>query len=164
VPDDPTNGVDDQDESFLRELRGIADQVDPVPPRLKEAAKASLLWRTVDAELAELTFDSLRDESAATLVRGDQGVRLLSFEAPGDPGLVISLEVLAERGRRRLLGQLDPPQSAEVEIRQPSGARSLEADRRGRFAVELSPGPVSLRCRTGGTAPGATVITDWVSI
>jgi len=164
VPDDPKNRVDDEDESFLRELRGIADQVDPVPPRLKEAAKASLIWRTVDAELAGLTFDSFADETASTLVRGGQGVRLLSFEASGESGLVIAIQVLADRGRRRLVGQLDPPQPAQIEVRQPRGASSVATDQRGRFAADVSAGPVSLRCSTGGTVPGATVVTDWVSI
>jgi hypothetical protein len=164
VTDDPRARADDEEQSLLRELRSIADQVDPVPSRLKDAARGSLTWRSLDAELAELTFDSFADEAARTVVRGGGGARLLSFQAPGEPGLEIAVEVLAERGRRRLVGQLDPAQPAHVEVRQPGGARAVETDERGRFALEASAGPASLRCRTGGTGASTTIVTDWVSI
>jgi hypothetical protein len=164
VTDEPRPRVGDEEHSLLRELRSIADQVDPVPTRLKDAARASLTWRSVDVELAELTFDSFADEAARAVVRGGHGSRLLSFQAPGEPGLEIAVEVLAERGRRRLVGQLDPAQPAQVEVRQPGAARAIKTDERGRFALEASAGPVSLRCHIGGSDAGTTIVTVWVSI
>jgi hypothetical protein len=166
VPEDPEDRIseNDENESLLGELRAIAAQVDPVPRRLKEAARAGLSWRTIDAELAELTFDSLAQESTRALVRGRQGVRLLSFEASIQPRLAITLEVLVAGPGRRLVGQLDPPQTAEVEIRQPHGMLSIGTDERGRFSVDVSAGPVSLRCHTSAQPPGAIVVTDWISI
>jgi hypothetical protein len=166
VPEDPDHrgSEDEENESLLRELRAIAGQVDPVPRRLREAARAGLSWRTVDAELAELTFDSLAGEPSRARVRGGQGGRLLSFAVSTEPRLAIELEVLLAGSRRRLIGQLDPPQPAEMEIRQPHGMLTIGTDERGRFSADVSAGPVSLRCRTGTAPRGATVVTDWVSI
>lgn len=162
MPDDPSRSTgDDENESLLRELRAVASRVDPVPSSLVAAAKAGLSWRTVDAELAELAFDSLVAEPAGALVRGGQEARLLSFEASG---LAIELEVLPAGARRHLIGQLDPPQTAEVEIRHPRGSFTVSADQLGRFATDVSSGPVSLRCRTGATPPGTAVVTDWVAV
>src|ERR687888_196743 len=121
-------GENDEDESLLREFRAMVGRVDPVPPRLKETARAALSWRTVDAELAQLTFDSLAVESTAALVRGGQGIRLLSFEVARRPGLVITLEVPVAGARRRLVGQLNPPQAAQMEVRQPHGVLTFNTD------------------------------------
>ncbi|HZD00373.1 MAG TPA: hypothetical protein VFA46_09345 [Actinomycetes bacterium] len=162
MPDDPSRSIgDDENESLVRELRATASRVDPVPSALKAAAKAGLSWRTVDAELAELAFDSLVDDPAGALVRAEQGARLLSFEASS---LAIELEVVVAGARRHLVGQLDPPQAAEVEVRHPRGTRTVDADQLGRFAAEVSAGPVSLRCRAGAAPPGAAVVTAWVSV
>jgi hypothetical protein len=147
-------------ESIVRELRTVADQVDPLPSSLKAAARAALSWRTVDAELAELAADSFDDRSTA-LARGGQAPRLLSFEASG---ATITLEVLVAAGRRHLVGQLDPAQPAEVEVRQPGGTRTVQIDQLGRFVADVSAGPVSLRCHVGGTSSGPAVVTDWVVI
>ncbi len=155
------NGEDSAGDPLLLALRAVADQVDPVPSALKAAAKATLSWQTIDAELAELTFDSLADEAARELVRGGQGARLLSFETPD---LGVELEVVTVGTRRRLAGQLDPPQQAEVKIRQAHDTYPADADQLGRFTIEVGAGPVSLWCRTRGTLPSATVVTAWMTI
>ena len=160
MPDDPSH-IDDENEPLLSELRAIASRVDPVPSSLKAAAKASFSWRTVDAELAELAFDSLVDSPPGGLVRGAQGERLLSFEASS---LAIELEVVATGTGRHLVGQLDPPQAAEVEIRHSLGILTMEADQLGRFAADIGAGPIRLRCRAGASSPGAEVVTAWVSV
>jgi len=155
------NGEDSAGDPLLLALRAAADQLDPVPPALKGAAKASLSWQTVDAELAELTFDSLADEAARALVRGGQGARLLSFETPD---LGVELEVVTVGTRRRLAGQLDPPQPAEVKLRHARGTDSVDTDELGRFTVEVDPGPTSLWCRTRGILPPVTLVTAWTAI
>ena len=40
-------------------------------------------WRNIDAELAELVFDSLLNTDEASLVRGSPGQRLVSFPSAG---------------------------------------------------------------------------------
>jgi hypothetical protein len=163
VSDDPSGSSrgDDENESILGELRAVAYRFDPVPSSLKEAARAAFSWRTVDAELAELAFDSVVDERAGALARGEQAARLLSFEAPG---VAITLEVVVAGAHRHLRGQFNPPQPAEVEIRHPRGTLTTDADRLGRFTSDVSAGPVSLRCRTGATPPGTSVVTPWITI
>jgi hypothetical protein len=166
MPSDPSRAGDDE---LLRDLRAVVERVDPPPPSLTAAAQALLSWRTVDAELAELVFDSLVDEPGV-LTRGARSgdaalaasARLLSFEASG---LTIAVEVVdaGDAGeRRRLTGQLDPAQPARVEVRDRRGILPLDADRLGRFTADVGAGPVSLRCRVGATPGRGVVVTDWV--
>jgi hypothetical protein len=156
--------VDDEPEDarLEEELRELAARLEPVPDRLVQAALDAYAWRTIDAELAELAFDSLADQDEAALVRGHQQERLLSFRASG---LTIEVEVTAAGPARRLIGQLVPPQRAEVEIRRQDGVVRIATDEFGRFVADRMPaGPVSLRL---GPAPGegrSAVVTEWIPI
>jgi hypothetical protein len=127
-----------------------------------QAALDAYAWRTIDAELAELTFDSLADHEEAALVRGQQQERLLSFRASG---LTIEVEVTGAGPARRLIGQLVPPQRAEVKIRHQDGVVTVATDEFGRFIADRMPaGPVSLRF---GPTPGEgrpAVVTEWIPI
>ncbi|KWW99807.1 hypothetical protein C3Y87_07210 [Carbonactinospora thermoautotrophica] len=144
-------------DELLDELRELLNEIDPVPAEVVEAAKASFTWRTVDAELAELTEDSALAEAAG--IRGPGGPRLLTFEAPD---LTVVVEVSAIGDRRRMLGQLVPPYAAEVEVRHRDGTETVSADDLGRFTVEQVPaGPVSFACRS---ASRRTVVTSWVTV
>lgn len=58
-------------------LRDALTAADPVPERVRDGARAALSWATIDAELAELTFDSLLDRGG---VRGVDVARQLTFE------------------------------------------------------------------------------------
>ena len=75
---DPAGSGDDR---LIEELRGAARRFDPLPESVREAARASLTWRTVDAELAALAFDSAVEPSTNARSSGDS--RLLTFSAPG---------------------------------------------------------------------------------
>jgi hypothetical protein len=153
----------DRDEPELEEeLRQAAARFDPVPPALLQAAAGAFSWRTIDADLAELTFDSLVDQDELALVRGPAERRLLSFQAGG---LAIDLEVTSVSSSRDLVGQLAPPQQASVEIRSGTGVIVIEADELGRFRAGPVPsGPMSLRCSPASSGPGPVVVTDWVPI
>lgn len=133
-------------------LRQAAEALDPVPPHLEAAALAAYSLRTLDADLARLTFDSLVEGAGA--VRGDaDGPRMLTFTADD-----VSIE--AELSGDRLVGQLLPAASpAEIEVRHTGGTAVVPADELGRFTVEpLGEGPFSLRCRLPS---GRTLVTDW---
>ncbi len=147
----------DQPEAALEEeLRQLIARGDAVPAPLLRAAIDAYGWRTADAELAGLVFDSLMAAGAA--VRGPQRDRLLSFEAGG---LTIHVEISGTGPARALIGQIVPPRQAAVEVRQRDGVTTLETDQLGRFRSEsLGPGPFSLRCR----ADGRQVTTEWVAI
>jgi hypothetical protein len=154
---------DEPDDARLEEeLRELAARLEPVPDRLVQAALDAYAWRTVDAELAELVFDSLADRDEAALVRGQQQERLLSFRASG---LTIEVEVTVAGPARRLIGQLVPPQRAEVEIRHQDEVVTLATDEFGRFIADRLPaGPVSLRCGPGGGQDRSAVVTEWIPI
>lgn len=147
------------DELLMERLRDLSHRHDPVPPEVASAARASFIWRTVDAELALLSYDSVLDDDRLVGVRGGGEGRLLTFEGPG-----LSVEVQATEGRggtRRLVGQLVPPRQAVLEIRHPDGSSDASADELGRFTVEAVPaGPVSLKV----TIDDTVVETDWVTL
>lgn len=151
-----------EDAELEEELRRAAARFDPVPGELVRAAIEAFTWRTIDAELAELVFDSLADQDEMSLVRGPQQRRMLSFEADG---LTIDLEVTRTSSSRGLVGQLIPARQASVEIRVGASVVTVDVDELGRFRAEAVPaGPMSLRCSAAPAEPGTAVVTDWVSI
>ena len=144
---------------LLAEL-GRAGQLDPVPPEVTAAAKSSYAWYTMDAELAELVYDSSEDTEALAGVRSSSPTRLLTFESPA---LTVEVQATADGSRRRLLGQLVPPEPGRIEVRHIEGSASADVDDLGRFAVDdVPPGPVSLHC--AGSGGSVAVTTDWVLV
>ena len=138
-------------------LRSVIDRADPVPSTVIDAARAAYTWRTIDAELAELTADSAL---AAAGVRSSSAPRLLTFE--GD-GVEVEVEVAETGATRRLSGQLVPVGPAQVSVRWPGGTRETTADDLGRFAVEGVPaGSVSLAVVRAGVEH--EIVTSWISI
>ena len=154
------------DDDLLHELRALFDRVDPVDPRLLEQARSAYTWRTVDAELAELSFDSLVDREMLAGVRDDAtatlGPRMLGFGAvAGGEDVAIEVEISPGHDRPVLVGQLLPPRRAAVELQAGSGeVTTVVSDELGRFRVEALPaGPLRLRVRHGDRI----VETTWVS-
>lgn len=154
------------DEGLMLELRSLFTCLDPVDPRLLDQARFAYCWRSVDSELAELSFDSLVDHDMALAVRagGDPALepRMLGFGAVvGGEDIAIDVEVTAGAGRPALVGQLLPPEAATVEVQASTGeVDSVQADELGRFLIEPLPGgPVRLCVRHGERL----VHTTWVS-
>ena len=140
-------------------LREVLARVESPPRHLIEAAKASLEWRTVDADLAELLSDSADDPAVA--LRSNGAPHLLTFSS-GDT--VVVLEVGPERQSRRVIGQIISPAAAHVEVRHSGGVISTAADVDGRFrASAVSPGPISVSCRFD-EPDRAPIVTSWVAI
>lgn len=145
-------------DQFTERLRTLASRVDPVPLAVTAAARAAFEWRTVEAELAELTYDSWVDQRELAGVRGGGDARQLTFEAPG---LTVEVEVGNGAGRR-LVGQLVPPHPGSIELRHQGGVLLLAVDELGRFAAQHLPaGPLSLRCSADAVSP---VETEWVAV
>ncbi|MGH8923119.1 MAG: hypothetical protein ACRDWA_00510 [Acidimicrobiia bacterium] len=144
------------DSRLLDDLAEAFAAADPMPDHVFVAAKEAIFWRTIDAELAELVFDS----SAETLstVRGPRAARQVTFRSPG-----IEIEImLTADGQRRLVGQLVPPQEAEVELRFDHETRTASTDRLGRFFFDnLQVGQIQLRIHP---VAGTLVVTDWLSV
>jgi hypothetical protein len=155
-------GDDPRDAALLQRFRELAKRADPVPAHVADAARASLDWRRIDAELAELTYDMAMDPERMAAVRGDDGPRALTFETSG---LTIEVEVMRVGETRRLLGQIVPPQPAAVELRHAGGRVTVDADRQGRFSVRGFPGGlVSLRCRVDSQPAPRVVETGWIVV
>jgi hypothetical protein len=152
---------DPYDEALLARLAEVVRSIDEVSEEVLAAARSSYAWRSIDADLAAITYDSLFDEDALARVRSGAQPRQITFESPD---LTIELEIAVVSDRRRIVGQLIPTQAAAVVIRHPSGEVGVEADELGRFMAEaVIVGPVSLSCSLEGGG-GKSVNTDWIVI
>jgi hypothetical protein len=152
----------DPDDELEAELRRLAADREPVPVQLVQAALDAFGWRDIDAELAELVYDSLVDADQASLVRGPADQRLVSFAVGG---LTIDVEVTSAGSGRSVMGQIAPPQRATVDIRYLRDTVTIETDELGRFeSGPLPPGPASLRLRPPPGGEGPAIVTDWISL
>lgn len=147
-------------DELLERLAAIVDIVDPPPPQVAAAARDAFALRSIEAELAELVYDSWLDDRALAGVRTSSGPRRLTFDAPE---LTLEVQVDVADGRTcQLVGQVVPPRPGIVEVRHAERSLSVSVDRLGRFSVErLPPGHISLRCRAEGAPP---VDTAWVVV
>jgi len=159
---------DDPDDALEQELRTLFAKDDPVPPLVAETARASLGWRRLDADLAELLSDSALQDAGLALARGTAAIRSVSFSAGR---LTIDVELQGDGAQRRLLGQLVPPAGATVELQ--FAGEQLEpvaaaVDDLGRFRAALPPAG-AFRLRVGvpdAAAPGRIAYTEtsWVPL
>lgn len=152
----------DPDERLIGELRAFFAEVDPVPPLVTETAKASLGWRRLDADLAELLADSALQEEPFALARGSAApARSVTFSS-GE--VTIDIEVHVADEARTLLGQLSPPAAASIEIQTTAQEVVLsEADQLGRFRVRLAAGG-PIRLRVLGADGNPPVETSWITV
>jgi hypothetical protein len=139
----------DDDTRLEADLSRAAQIFDPVPDRVTRAAEAAFTIRDIDAELAELTFDS---RAQVASLRSGQHSRLLVFTAPA---VTIELEILDGE----IIGSVLPARPLTVEVIGLTGGSTVTCDDLGRFTATLpGAGPFRLRCHAG---PG--VVTEWVS-
>ncbi|MGS0683950.1 hypothetical protein ACVBEQ_02135 [Nakamurella sp. GG22] len=142
------------DDALLGDLGAALAERDETPPSIAEAGRAVYTWRTVDAELSELTHDSA--EVDGTLVRGPvSDRRSLTFRSTG---LTIELDV--ERDPDAIRGQvtgIDVPPSVTIEIVDGEPLTAL-VDDVGYFAfAPLMLSGVRFRLRCDG------VVTPWIN-
>lgn len=146
------------DRALLDHLRRALRRHEVPPAAVTGLAKASFGLRRLDTELAALVADSF-DTVAGPRVRSLRSSRLVRFES-GDVG--VELEASPDGPGWRIVGQLDPPGPAGIELWQPTGPTgpAVDVDPLGRFALDVhGPGPISLHClRTGRP----DVATAWI--
>jgi len=144
------------DEELLAALREAIRAREQVPEWFVETGKNAYTWHNIDAELAQLTYDSSRDRDAAAVVRSEAAsIRALTFTSGR---LSIELEV----GESTLLGQVVPPQAGTLEIHTAAGVASSPVDEIGCFTVSPIPAsPFRIRCRT---EDGEDVLTGWITL
>ena len=148
------NGWDD--EELLAELREAIRARRAVPSWFVETGKSAYAWHNIDAELAQLTYDSQTDADRLAAVRSENAsIRALTFTSAH---LSIELEVAGDS----LLGQVIPPQAGTLEARTKAAATTSPVDEAGFFALEPIPAsPFMLRFRA---TDGAYVMTGWITL
>ena len=147
-----TDGWDD--EGLLAALRQALGERRAVPPEFVAVAKGAYTWRNIDAELAQLSYDSacqyapIRAEAAS--------IRALTFASAH---LSIELEVIDDS----LFGQILPAQAAIVGVQARTDAETeISTDEIGCFTIHPIPrSPFRLRCRV---AAHIGVLTGWLTL
>jgi len=145
------------DDQLLGALREAMRARQAVPFEIVEAAKGAYAWHNIDAELAQLTYDSSRDQERMASVRSESAsIRALTFTSAHAS---IELEVTADS----LLGQVMPPGEGTIEAQTRLGATTAApVDEIGCFSIEPVPaGQFRLHCHT---ARGLDVVTGWITL
>jgi hypothetical protein len=153
----PVEGTEDVD-PLVDELRALFGGV---PERVERGARAVYTWRTIDEELAELpavSRDSLDRAAELAGVRTHGVRRRLSLEWSA---LAIEFEVVESAGERRLIGQIDPPTVADLQLEHAGGGTEGRSDDLGHFELAAPPrGPARLRCTPAGSSRGYR--SEWI--
>jgi hypothetical protein len=145
------------DDTLMEALRGALRARQAVPSWFVETARNAYAWHNIDAELAELTYDSSRDRDASASLRSESAsIRALTFTSAH---LTIELEI----GEGALLGQIMPPREGTIDAQTQAGATIPAAiDEIGCFSIEpIPPGPFRLHCHT---EDGTDVVTGWITL
>jgi hypothetical protein len=144
------------DEELLAALGEAVKARQAVPEWFVETGKNAYAWHNIDAELAQLTYDSDGDRGVAAAVRSEAAsIRALTFTSAR---LSIALGVASDS----LMGQIIPAQPGTLEVHTTGGVTSSPVDEIGCFAVAPIPAsPFRLRCRT---EDGADVLTGWITL
>jgi len=146
------------DDEILARLAEAQRAADSVPADFIEAGKAAYAWRDIDAELADLVYDSALEEGYAVAgVRAERAqLRALTFTSAA---LTIEIEITDDA----LLGQIVPLEAGEVEVIAREGpARVVPIDDIGCFTVRPVPaGSFRLSCRT---VSGTAIATSWLNL
>jgi hypothetical protein len=146
------------DDELLELLRTALAEEKDVPARFVEAGKAAFSWRSIDAELAALSYDSMTDTatSVATTRTDHASLRELTFAFRN---ATVHIQVTPSG----LQGQVVPPQQGEMEVHvEGQVARRTDIDGQGWFSyapLPRTPFRLLWRVATSGTA-----MTDWVNL
>src|SRR5262245_5768716 len=112
------------DDGLLAALAEVLAADEPLPAdRATVIEREAFAFRRIDAELAELRYDTALEETAG--VRGD-GRRSLSFAAGGHE---LDVELQDDD---TIVGLISPP-DVDVSVEGPAGEFAVQPDRLGRF-------------------------------
>ena len=144
------------DKRLLTALQQALRARQAVPAAFAAAGQNAFAWHNVDAELAQLSYDSTGPTGRVpSALAEDAFIRALTFSSVH---LTIELEVT----RDSLLCQVVPAQPAIIEVQARTGAATrVNADGIGCFSIHPIPrGLFRLRCQT---AAGIDVLTGWIT-
>jgi hypothetical protein len=144
------------DEQLLAALREAMRAWQAVPPGFVTTAKSVFAWRGIDAELAQLTYDSRCDGDLVARSRSETAsIRALTFTSAH-----LSIELEVSEGS--LLGQIIPPRAGMLETHTRAGVNTSPVGEIGCFVVD----PITarfFRLRFRAT-DGIDVLTGWISL
>jgi hypothetical protein len=148
------------EEELLAELQAALRAEQKVPHALVDAGKGVWAWRSMDAELAALTYDSALEAMVEQLVATRSEAATLRSLTYASQSLTIELEVT----RDALLGQVQPAQSADAEVITRDGAVTpVHVDEVGWFMVRPAPrSPFRIACTTRDGS--IKVMTPWIDL
>ncbi len=139
------------DERLLAALAEVLAVDEPLTQATVEVVEhEAFTFRRVDAELAELLYDTAVEEEAG--VRGGDG-RSLSFAVAGH-----ELDVELQPGDT-IVGRVSPP-DVEISVESSAGATPVQLDRLGRFIAAV-PGS-RLRFLLSAAASARRIVTPWI--
>ena len=142
------------DDELFEALREVFRAAEDAPPNVVDAGKKVFDLHEPDAELAQLSYDSLASAGPAAGVRGDTAtVRALTFSSAH---VTVELEFTSDA----VLGQVVPPRYPAITVQLSGGTDTvLPADEIGCFSIHPIPAMTfRLRCENDGP----TVLTEWV--
>jgi hypothetical protein len=144
------------DEQLLAALGEAVKAREAVPEWFVETGKNAYAWHNIDAELAQLTYDSQADAGQMAVARSETAsIRALTFTS-------VHLSIELEVADASLFGQVVPPQAGTLEAHTRSGMTTSPVDEAGFFALEPIPAsPFLLRFRA---TDGASVMTGWITL
>jgi hypothetical protein len=119
--------------------------------------KDAYAWHNVDAELAQLSYDSVLETGVGTGVRSETAsVRAMTFTSAR---LTIELEVTPDA----LIGQVIPPEGGTIEAQSQHGTTAaVPIDQVGCFVLEpIPPSPFRVHCRL---PDGREILTGWITL
>ncbi|MGH3192779.1 MAG: hypothetical protein ACRDPY_14930 [Streptosporangiaceae bacterium] len=151
----PDDGWDD--EQLMAALQEAMRAREAVPASFIQTGKNAYAWHNIDAELAQLTYDSASDLGLAAAVRSETAsIRALTFTSAH---LSIEVEVTEDS----LVGQVVPVRAGTIEVQaKEAAAGTIPVDEVGCFAVSPKPAsPFRLRYRA---ADGTEVVTGWITL
>jgi hypothetical protein len=145
------------DEQLLAALSEAMRARRVVSASFVETARSAYTWHDIDAELAQLTYDSSRHPDSCAAVRSeDASIRAMTFTSAH---FSVELEVAGSS----LIGQILPPQEGTIDVQTQAATTTVaQIDQIGCFRVEpVPPGPFRLCCRI---AEGINVMTGWITL
>lgn len=136
--------IDRIDDAFDHDL-------DPIPSRLTDAARSAFEWRRVDAELAELLFDSAEEELVG--IRGTTSERRSFRYAANEYVLRVHLT------EETLIVMVEPPLSVPCRIDAEGSSTDQQTDDLGELAIDLPELPL----RVEVDLPSGSIVTPWIT-
>jgi len=148
---------DRDDEQLMAALKESLDQYRSVPPEFIGAGKNAFAWHNIDAEIAQLTYDSTCHQDTVASMRSETAsIRALTFTSAA---LTIELEV----SENSLLGQVIPARDGTVKVQNRAGEiAAIPPDELGCFTVCPIPDSPFRLYWQASNSPG--VVTGWITL